>query len=203
MTIQKIRNALKVIGTDKLRDIIIKSEKENLEYGLRFCKNEHITTTEMCKGKSCKVDLEECGNKKLIGSFHTHPSGDPDDIYYVNLSEGDIEDSISNNESFACIGLVQKQKPTIKCYLPYYGVDNNIAIDSLEAKDNFNKKMTEYNPGRTQEVMESLPLSKSIELHKLFMKHHTAKKRLEEASDKAFYKLRNEPNDGADLIMEL
>ena len=158
----------------------------------------------MCKGESCTVDLEECGDKKLMGSFHTHPSGgDPDDIYYVNLSEGDIEDSISNNESFACIGLVQKQKPTIKCYLPYYGVDNNIAIDTLEARDNFDKKMIEYNPSKTQEGINSLPLSKSVELHKLFTKYLTVKKRLDEASDKAFHKLRSEPNDGADLIMEL
>ena len=203
MTIKKINDALKVVGTDKLKDIIIKSEKEDIEYGLRFCKNGKITATGMCSGKSCAVELERCENKKLMGSFHTHPRGSPNDIYYTNLSEGDISDSVSNNEDFSCIGLVQKKRPIIKCYLPYYGVDNDIAIDVIKTKEDFNKKIAEYNPGRTQEGMDALQLSKSVELHKLFKKYYVARKRIEGASEEAFHKLRSEPNDGADLIVNL
>jgi len=38
MTIQKIRKYLDIVGLDKLKGIISKSENEKREYGFRFCK---------------------------------------------------------------------------------------------------------------------------------------------------------------------
>ena len=100
MTIQKIIDALKVVDTDKLKDIITKSEKDNREYGLKFCNNGSITIGDICVGGGCSLSLEPCKDKKTIGSLHTHPRGDPtiENPYYNAISDTDIKHSIYAKE---------------------------------------------------------------------------------------------------------
>jgi hypothetical protein len=205
MTYQRIKDALKVINTDRLKDIIIKSEKDNREYGLKFCDNGHITATDVCAGSSCTLDIESCKDKKTIGSFHTHPRGDPaeENIYYNTISAADIRHSIYSNEEFHCLGLIQDEKPTIKCYLPYYGVKKDIALNFLESMSNYEKKSHEYNPTGRYEEIQKLPHEKSTELSNLFTKYNVAYKKFVEASEQASIKLRNLPNRGANFIMEI
>ena len=205
MTTQKIRDALKVVGTDRLKDIIIKSEKYNREHGLKFCDNGHITTTDTCVGGSCLLALEPCKDKKTIGSFHTHPRGDPteENTYYNAISDTDIRHSIYSNEEFHCLGVIQDEKPTIKCYLPYYGVKKDVASNFLESMSNYEKKSHEYNPTGRYDELQKLSHEKSEELGNLFTKYNTAYKKFVDASEQAAIKLRNLPNQGADFIMEL
>jgi len=205
MTTQRIKDALKVIGTDKLKDIIIKSEKDNREYGLKFCNNGHITTTDTCVGSGCMLHIEPCKDKKTIGSFHTHPRGDPteENPYYNAISDTDIKHSIYSNEEFHCIGVIQDEKPTIKCYLPYYGVKKDVASNFLESMSNYEKKSHEYNPTGRYDELQKLSHEKSEELGNLFTKYNTAYKKFVDASEQAAIKLRNLPNQGADFIMEL
>jgi len=205
MTYQRIKDALKVINTDRLKDIVIKSEKDNREYGLKFCDNGHITATDVCVGSSCTLDIESCKDKKTIGSFHTHPRGDPaeENIYYNTVSAADIRHSIYSNEEFHCLGLIQDEKPTVKCYLPYYGVKKDIALNFLESMSNYEKKSNEYNPTRRYEEIQKLSHEKSAELDNLFTKYNESYKKFVDASEQAAIKLRNLPNQGANFIMEI
>ena len=205
MAIQKIKDSLKVIGTDKLKDIIIKSEKDNREYGMKFCDNGHITTTDICVGGSCLLAIEPCKDKKTIGSFHTHPRGDSpeENIYYNTVSDSDIRHSIYSNEEFHCLGVIQDEKPTVKCYLPYYGVKKDIALNFLKSMSNYEKKSHEYNPTGRYEEIQKLSHEKRDELDNLSTKYNVAYKKFDEASKLAAIKLRNSSNQGADFIMEL
>ncbi len=205
MAIQKIKDALKVIGTDRLKDIIIKSEKDNREYGLKFCDNGHITATDICAGGSCLLAIEPCKDKKTIGSFHTHPRGDrpEESIYYNAVSDGDIRHSIYSNEEFHCIGLIQDEKPTVKCYLPYYGVKKDIALNFLKSMSDYEKKSHEYNPTGRYEEIQKLSHEKRDELDNLSTEYNIAYKKFDDASKQAAIKLRNLPNQGANFIMEL
>lgn len=205
MTTQKIKDSLKVIGTDRLKDIIIKSEKDNREYGLKFCDNEHITTTDVCVGGSCLLALKPCKDKKTIGSFHTHPRGDPteENPYYNTISDSDIRHSIYSNEEFHCLGVIQDERPTVKCYLPYYGVEKEIALNFLKSMSDYEKKSHEYNPTGRYEEMQKLQHEKRAELDNLSTKYNVAYKKFVDASGHAAIKLRNLPNQGANFIMKL
>ena len=205
MTYQKIKDALKVIDTDRLKDIIIKSEKDNREYGLKFCDNGHITTTDVCTGGSCMLEIKPCKDKKTIGSFHTHPIGDPaeNNIYYNTVSAADIRHSIYSNEEFLCLGLIQDEKPIVKCYLPYYGVKKDTALNFLKSMSNYEKKSYEYNPTGRYEEIQKLSHEKSAELDNLFTKYNVAYKKFVDASEQAAIKLRNLHNQGANFIMEI
>lgn len=205
MTYQNIKDALKVVGTDRLKDIIIKSEKDNREYGLKFCDNGHITTTDVCTGGSCRLEIKSCKDKKTIGSFHTHPIGDPaeDNIYYNTVSAADIRHSLYHNEEFLCLGLIQNEKPTVKCYLPYYGVKKDTALNFLKSTSDYEKKSHEYNPTGRYDEIQKLSHEKSAELDNLFTKYNVAYKKFVDESDQAFIKLHSLPNQGANFIMEI
>ncbi len=195
----KISEHLKLFGFNKLKEIILKSEKENREYGFRICNNDNgnIEFTSLCIGNSCKLDIDRCGDKKDIGNFHTHPGG----IDY--LSDKDIQHSINDDEDFSCIGFVKNNIPFIKCWLAYYNVELDIAEGRIKAKKKFDNKITEYNPSGTKEGVSKLSKSKYDELSKLWTKFELLDSMLSRQSKEAAISLFYEINNGADLVINL
>lgn len=120
-----VLETLKIFGIDKLKEIVLKSEKERREYGFRFCKNDRIKITDMCIGSQCNLTLRYCPEEsKTIGSFHTHPTNIKGRVDH--LSDEDIYTEASDQSEFACIGMVENKIPKIKCYFPNYGMQENI-----------------------------------------------------------------------------
>lgn len=111
--------------------------------------------------------------------------------------------NIYSNEEFHCIGLIQDEKPTVKCYLPYYGVKKDIALNFLKSTSNYEKKLHEYNPTGRYEETQKLSYEKSAELVNLFTKYNVAYKKFVDASEQASIKLRNLHNQGANFIMKI
>lgn len=197
-----ILETLKIVGLDKIKEIVLKSEREKREYGLRFCKNGEIKVTKISKGKEHKLNLEHCkdGNKP-IGSFHTHPTNIRGKINF--LSDEDIYTEASDKSEFACMGTIEDNTPKIKCYLPNYGMEKSIIDSRNNYRDEYNIKSKEYNPSGISIDILKLPPEKRTELRHLYLRFLHADKRLKIESARAALRLIKEPNEGADLIINL
>jgi len=198
-----ILNTLKIVGLNKIKDIVLKSEKERREYGFRFCKNGEIKATHICKGKECYLDLEHCrdGEHKTVGTFHTHPIVTKGKISF--LSDADIYSEATDKSEFACIGAVENNIPKIKCYLPNYGMEKSIVELRNNYKEKYDIKVREYNPGGTSMDILKLPPEKRKELSHLYHTFLLTDKRLKIESSRAALRLIKEPNQGADLVINL
>lgn len=198
-----ILETLKIANLNKIKDIILKSEKEKREYGFRFCKNGEIKITKICKGKECKLDLEHCraGEHKTIGSFHTHPTNIRGKINF--LSDEDIYQEASDKSEFACIGTIEDNIPKIKCYLSNYGMEKSIIDLRNNYKEKYDIKVKEYNPSGSSRDLLKLPPEKRKELSHLYLTYLLIDKRLKVEASRSALKLLKEPNQGADLIINL
>ena len=203
MTINKsqVIETLKIFGLDKFKDIILKSENEKLEYGLRFCKNGAITPTNTCKGDHCSVELKDCkGKSRPIGSFHTHPTNIRGRTNF--LSDDDIYQESKEKSEFACLGLIEYNIPRIKCYLPNYGIEKSIIDNRNNLRDRYNIETSEYGSRGTWDLAKLTP-EKHKELRNLYLKYTLADKRLKIEASRSALRLIKEPNDGADLVIDL
>jgi hypothetical protein len=200
---EHILNTLKIFGLNKIKDVVLKSEKERREYGFRFCKNGEIKTTHICKGKECYLDLEHCidGEHKTVGTFHTHPIVTKGKISF--LSDADIYSEATDKSEFACIGAIENNVPKIKCYLPNYGMEKSIVELRNNYKEKYDIKVREYNPGGTSRDILKLPPEKRKELSHLYHTFLLTDKRLKVESSRASLRLIKEPNQGADLVINL
>lgn len=198
---EHIINTLKIFGLNKIKDVILKSEKERREYGFRFCKNGDIKATRICKGKECYLDLEHCrdGEHKTVGTFHTHPIVTQEKISF--LSDADIYSEATDKSEFACIGAVENNIPKIKCYLPNYGMKKSIVELRNNYKEKYDIKVREYNPSGGSIL--KLPPEKRKELSHSYLTFLLADKRLKVESSRASLGLVKEPNQGADLVINL
>jgi hypothetical protein len=197
-----ILETLKIAGLDKVKDIILKSEKERREHGFRFCKNDKIKVTDTCIGTQCNLTLGYCPEGNItIGSFHTHPTNIKGKVNY--LSDEDIYTEASDKSEFACLGLVENNVPKIKCYLPNYGMDKSIIDFRNDYRDKYGTKVREYNPTDKKDIISKLPPQKYNELNRIWKTFLLADKRLKIEAGRAALKLIKEPNEGADLIINL
>lgn len=159
--LQGVLKSLETISTDKLKKLIRTSEEEKREHGLLFCGStdippfENVSHSELCTGDRCNVEIKDCKGKKSIGSFHTHPRTKTSD-YIGNLSGEDIYESISHRHSFSCIGLVENDKPTIKCFIPAFDIDPIIALNTFKTQDNYNRKLSKVSEERPNVTKESI-----------------------------------------------
>lgn len=194
---------LKIFGLGKIKEVVLKSENERREYGFRFCKNDEVKVTKMCKGKACKLDLEHCktGEHKTIGSFHTHPTNIKGKVNF--LSDEDIYQEASDKSEFACIGTIEDTIPKIKCYLSNYGMEKSIIDNRNNYREEYGIKVREYNPSGSSRDILKLPPEKRKELSHLYMKYLFADRRLKIEAARAALGLIKKPNQGADLIINL
>ncbi len=198
----QVLQTLKTFGLDKLKGIVLKSEKERREYGFRFCKNDGIVPTNICKGKKCYVELKYCsGENRPIGSFHTHPTTIKGRASF--LSDEDIYTEASDKSEFACLGIIENNAPKIKCYLSNYGMEKSIIDNANNYRDKYNIKSKEYNPGGISRDIFKLPPEKQKELRDIYWTYLLADKRLKVEAARAALRLIKQPNEGADLIINL
>lgn len=197
-----ILETLKIAGLDKIKEIILKSEKEKREHGFRFCKNDEIKVSDTCIGTACNLPLRHCpeGNR-TIGSFHTHPTNIKGRVNY--LSDEDIYTEATDQSEFACLGTMENNIPKIKCYLPNYGMEKSIIDLRNNYRDKYGKKLREYNPTDKKGGVSELPPQKRNELNRIWNTFLLADKRLKIESGRAALKLIKEPNEGADLVVDL
>lgn len=143
---EKVHKILSDFGLDKIKEIILKSEKENREYGFNFCENKEITSTDICVGDECSIIKPGCKeNQKNIGSFHTHPKsesirggGSP--------SDNDLFRSYADKRDFTCIGITEKNNQKIKCYLYDFGIGSEYIRNLTRYKENYENKLKKYLP---------------------------------------------------------
>lgn len=173
--LQGALKSLESAGIDNLKKVIHNSEEEKREQGLLFCGSTDVppfgdlSRSYLCAGTHCKVDIKDCkGNnrlkpitakgKKQIGTFHTHPySKTSRDI--GNLSGEDIYESVSHKHSFSCIGLIEKDKPVIKCFIPAFDIDPIIALKVYKSQDDYDRKLSKVSaekPNITKESIDEL-----------------------------------------------
>jgi hypothetical protein len=200
---EHILQTLKIVGLDKIKEIVLKSEKDKREYGFRFCKNDKIKITDMCIGTECNLTLKHCpdGENKTIGSFHTHPTTTKGRVNF--LSDEDIFTEASDKSEFACLGMVEKNIPKIKCYLSNYGMEKSIIDLRNNYRDKYSIKVREYNPSGKKGGVSELPPEKYNELSRIWNTFLLADKRLKIEAGRAALKLAKAPNEGADLIIDL
>lgn len=158
--LQGTLKSLETFSINKLKKIIIISEEEKREHGLLFCGDTDIppfgdiSHSELCSGDRCHVEVKDCKDKKQVGSFHTHPH-----IKTVkdtgNLSGEDIYGSVSHKHSFTCIGLVEKDEPIIKCFVPAFDIDPIITLKVFKAQDNYVRKLSKVSKERLNVTKES------------------------------------------------
>ena len=209
---QDMHNSIKSIGLNKLNEIIYKSEKEEREYGLKFCRNEHIHPSNICSGEKCHVIIKDDRCKNPIGTFHTHPRTKESlnrDIGH--LSTDDIYSIMFKPYDFACLGLISNNKPTIRCFIPALDILPNeatIAMKLYMARERFNKKIKEFNiePIKTdgtnknlKELLVGLPDYEQKEVTKVFNDYTDADTDLYHLSDSLAEKNRSKK---ADLIIK-
>lgn len=185
---------LRTVGFDKIKEIILKSEKEEHERGFRFCKNDEIKITETCIGEECEVTLKHCPEESHnIGSFHTHPNADKGKFNF--LSDDDIYTDLCDKSEFTCLGTVEHKTPRIKCYLPNYGVEKSTVDNRNNLRTELGTKIKGYKSGG--------PLLKIDEYINTWREFLQADKILKKEAMDAAIRLRNSPNEGADIIIDL
>lgn len=162
--LQGALKSLETVSMDKLKKVIRTSEEEKREHGLLFCGStdippfENVSHSELCTGDRCNVEIKDCKGKKQIGSFHTHPYSKTG-RNIGNLSGEDIYESVSHKHSFSCIGLVENDKPTIKCFIPAFDIDPIVALNTFKTQDNYNRKLSKVSeeiPNVTKESIDEL-----------------------------------------------
>jgi hypothetical protein len=200
---EHILKTLKIVGLDKIKEIVLKSEKDKLEYGFRFCKNDKIKITDICTGTECNLTLKHCqdGENKTIGSFHTHPTTTKGRVNF--LSDEDIFTEASDKSEFACLGIVENNIPKVKCYLPNYGMEKSVIDLRNNYRDKYGIKVREYNPSGKKGGVSELPSEKYNELSRIWNTFLLADLRLKIEAERAALKLAKAPNEGADLIINL
>jgi hypothetical protein len=200
---ERILQTLKIVGLDKIKEIVLKSEKEKREYGFRFCRNDGIRVTHICIGTECNLALKHCpdGENKTIGSFHTHPTTTKGRANF--LSDEDIYTEATDKSEFACLGMVEHNIPKIKCYIPNYGMEKSVIDLRNNYRDKYGIKVIEYNPSGKKGGVSELPPEKYNELSRIWNTFLLADKRLKIEAGRAALKLAKEPNEGADLIIDL
>ncbi len=159
--LQGTLKSLETVSMDKLKKVIHISEEEKREHGLLFCGSTDIppfgdiSHSYLCTGTHCRVEIKDCKGKKQIGTFHTHPySKTSRDI--GNISGEDIYESISHKHSFSCIGLTEKDKPIIKCFIPAFDIDPIIALKAYKSQDNYDRKLSKVSAERPNVTKESI-----------------------------------------------
>ena len=220
--LQGTSKSLGTIGIGKLKEIIRVSDKERREHALLFCSDTDIppfgdiSHSDLCIGTKCRVVLKDCINakdeaaNKQIGTFHTHVNltNKEKDKFLGNLSKEDIYSSISNRRRFSCLGLTEKQKPIIKCFVPEFDINPIITMKSFLAQDSYYKKLIEYNlseykPDGTKksldELLKELPLDKRTILSKTYDKYIKADDELYQESESLAEKLLHKD---ADIIIK-
>jgi hypothetical protein len=147
--------------------------------------------------------LKHCqdGERKTVGSFHTHPTTIKGRVNY--LSDEDIYTEASDKSEFACLGLMENNIPKIKCYLPNYGMEKSIIDLRNDYRDKYGTKVREYNPTGAKGGVSELPPQKYNELSRIWNTFLLADKRLKVEASRAALRLIKEPNEGADLIINL
>ena len=197
-----ILDTLKIVGLDRIKEIILKSEKERREYGFRFCKNDGIKVTSTCVGTECDLNLKHCKDgEQIIGSFHTHPTAIRDKVNF--LSDEDIYAEVIDKSKFACLGLIENNISKIKCYLHNYGVEKSLIDNRNNLKEQYGIKIREYNPSGRKGGARALPPEKYNELRKIYQRFLLADNRLKLEAGRSALKLIKEPNQGSDLIINL
>ena len=162
--LQGASKSLETFSIDKLKKIIITSEEEKREHGSLFCGTTdippfgNISHSGLYAGDQYNVELKGCKGKKQIGSFHTHPHTKMGkDI--GNLSGKDIYESVYHKHSFSCIGLIEKGKPIIKCFIPAFDIDQIITLKVIKTRDNYGRKLlkvAEERPNVTKKSINEL-----------------------------------------------
>jgi hypothetical protein len=156
----------------------------------------------MCIGTQCDITLGYCPEEnKTIGSFHTHPTNIKGKVNF--LSDEDIYTEISDQSDFACIGTIENKIPKIKCYLPNYGMEKSIIDFRNNYKDKYATKVREYIPSGKKGGVSELPPQKYNELDRIWKTFLLADMRLKIEAGRAALKLIKEPNEGADLTINL
>lgn len=159
--LQGTLKSLETFSIDKLKKVIHISEEEKRERALLFCADTdippfgNISHSDLCTGTECNVVMKDCKGRKQIGSFHTHPhTKTGKDI--GNLSGEDIYESISHKHSFSCIGLVEKDKPIIKCFIPAFDIDPIIALSAYKTQDDYDRKLSKLSTERPYKIIDEL-----------------------------------------------
>lgn len=152
--------SLDTIGNNNLKQIINQSEREKREYGLMFCGDEippfgNISSTGICTGERCNVEISDCTDKFQIGTFHTHPRTEKSKNI-GNLSGEDVHQTISHKQSFSCLGLFEGEEPTVKCFIPGLYINPIVALNSFRANEEYNRKLAETKRQRTKKNIEEL-----------------------------------------------
>lgn len=143
---EKVHKILSDFGLDKIKKIILRSEKENKEYGFDFCENKKITSTDICIGTKCSIKKPGCKeNEKNIGSFHTHPKSESK-IGGGNPSDNDLFVSYEKKRDFTCIGVTEKNTQRVKCYLYDFGIGSEYIKNLTRYKENYENKLKKYLP---------------------------------------------------------
>jgi len=210
--IRDIHDSVKSIGLNKLNDIIRKSEKEEREYGLKFCKNGNIRPSEICGGEKCHVVIKAENCKNPIGTFHTHPRvKDSSNRNIEYLGTDDIYNVMFKPYDFACLGLISNNKPTVRCFIPALDIlpsEATIVMNLYLSRERYNKKAKELNvvvtnPDGTykplNELLVGLSEDKQKEISKAFNDITDADTDLYRLSDALAVKNRSKQ---ADLIIE-
>ncbi len=196
-----LRGALKSlesVGIDNLKKVIRNSEEEKREHGLLFCGATdippfgNISHSYLCTGTHCKVEIKDCKGKKQIGTFHTHPRTETGKNI-GNLSGEDIYEGVSHKHSFSCIGLVEKDKPAIKCFIPAFDIDPIITLKAYKTQDDYCRKLSKVSEERPNVTKESIDA-----LTKSYDERMKADDELYQASKSLANKLLSK---GADLII--
>lgn len=150
-----VRKSLETFSIDKLSEVIRKSEKEKREYGLLFCGSTDVppfgdlSHAGLCTGEKCSVEINDCKDKIRIGTFHTHPRVE-EGTNFGNLSGNDVYMSIYHRQIFSCIGLMEHNRPIIKCFIPTFEIDPTIALNAYNAEDDYGKKLSKVISERGQ-----------------------------------------------------
>lgn len=159
--LQDTLKSLETFSIDKLKKVIRISEEEKRERALLFCADTdippfgNISHSDLCTGTECNVVMKDCKGRKQIGSFHTHPhTKTGKDI--GNLSGEDIYESVSHKHSFSCIGLVEKDKPIIKCFIPAFDIDPIIALSAYKTQDDYDRKLSKLSTERPYKIIDEL-----------------------------------------------
>ena len=164
--IRDIHDSIKSVGLDKLNEIINKSEKEEREYGLKFCKNGDIHPSDICGGEKCHVIIKDDKCKNPIGTFHTHPRiKDSLNRNIGHLGTDDMYSTMFKPYDFACIGFISNNKPAIRCFIPALDIlpsEATIVMKLYMARDRYNKKTKELNVTATNPDGTYKPLKEII-----------------------------------------
>jgi len=88
-------------------DAMDKTSQDGKEHGYLLCGDGEVTPGKECTGNECSIHLEDCGDKPVIGSFHSHP-------IITSFSQSDYLHAIDRAKShpehkhLLCVSLLDK-----------------------------------------------------------------------------------------------